>query len=78
MIVKPGDDWIDVLCYTKSNSEISVQVFNVLGNVMFEKTEVTAHTKNFRISTTLFPEGTYFVRMTAGENAVTRKVLVRK
>lgn len=77
MIVKPVDGWIDVSCFSKSNSEFTLQVFNVLGLVMFEETELRAQ-KNFRISTTAFPEGTYFVRMLAGENAVTRKVLVRK
>jgi PKD repeat protein len=61
------------------NDIISVNLFNMLGNTIFEKNNISVDGKlTFPVNLTNQPDGIYFLTLKGKESSVTMKVLIRK
>lgn len=66
--------------WAKASKDVSLQIFNTMGAVQLDLTETARNIGNrgyIDISSSMLPQGVYYVRFTAGEFIIVRPIIVR-
>lgn len=74
----PFEDELTIEFVMNKNAPVEVEIFNMVGDVLKQKTiNATAGDNSIKFNTTSFTDGLYFYRFNAGDKVITRK-LVKK
>jgi hypothetical protein len=72
----PANEDVFVQMKDCSSPDVSVKLFDIVGNEVISFTEKNSCDKMFRLNVKDIPQGTYFLQLHSGENFVTRKIMV--
>ena len=74
----PASNYTSVALNLASAQEISMTVYNLIGESVFAKNygSMTAGQHNLNINTSSFSSGIYFISINSGDNKITRKLIV--
>ncbi len=74
----PATDEVTIQIDQSQSTEMTVSVINVNGQILFEgRSDGQQHQNNFRVNTSQFETGIYFVLVNTGQGLITEKLIVR-
>jgi len=73
----PSSSFANILVSLNKETDISITLHDISGKTVFERNmAATSGLNNFRLETSAFEKGFYFVKVTDGNSALTQKLLV--